>query len=483
MWKAGRSTTSTSTSSTLTCRCLTTCLLAPQPCAPALHSLLTFLSLCAWQQTSEASAQRRRGSDAKITLKPTDPACFDAIARCIEASDKHIVRIEGDGSNAQQRAGGSRTLCEADLALVSAQLRAAAQSSSLNIDPDDQEDILLEAAQDIEVAVLSQLGDSARQTKRSADPGAGAAAIETLLWFGLALGEPPRSPQQQQMARQLEQQQMEQQMLEEEQWDLPGLEAEPVPSASASDLEVLTDEQSFPLSVEFDWEQAAGEVGLDDEAVHTPMPVVHTPMPPRPLLVKGSVSQDSLASEVTTCPIERFDSSSSANSEDDSRAMSVSSDFNDCSSEAGASECFQLNEAGALPSTNLLSTRPCESVETEGVEMLDDISSSLYSSPRDAGSDRRCSRREARPPKQWDSQVEAPLLKWEKEQQKPRGKRRSAVKRHATGNAQWADTYETDGSEDLATQLGIPSQLLEPDGCFMLLADCTPAKRQRNAGQ
>ena len=73
------------------------------------------------------------------------------------------------------------------MALVRAQLRAAAQSSSLNIEPDDHEDILLEAAQDIEVAVLSQLGDSARQSKRAADPAAGAAAIETLLWFGLAL--------------------------------------------------------------------------------------------------------------------------------------------------------------------------------------------------------------------------------------------------------------------------------------------------------
>ena len=70
---------------------------------------------------------------------------------------------------------------------------------------------------------------------------------------------------------------------------------------------------------------------------------------------------------------------------------------------------------------------------------------------------------------------------WEKEQQQPRSKRRSAAKRHATGTAQGADTYETDGSEDFATQLGISSQLLEPDGCFMLLADCTPAKRQRSA--
>merc|ERR1712129_660036 len=146
------------------------------------------------------------------------------------------------------------------------------------------------------------------------------------------------------------------------------------------------------------------------------------------------MSQDSLASEVTTCPcpcpIERFDSSSSANSEGDSRTESVYSDFNDCFSEAGASEFCQLNDAGV----------PCASAPpaspSEGVEMLEDMEDmeehAPYSSPREAGSDRRCSRREARPPKQWDSQVEVPLLKWEKEQQQPRGKRR-AVKRHAAG--------------------------------------------------
>ena len=114
---------------------------------------------------------------------------------------------------------------------------------------------------------------------------------------------------------------------------MPGLEAEP--AAGASNLEVLSGEQSFPLSVEFDWQQAAGEVGLDDE-------VVQTPTPPRPLLtkeelkkeeLKRSVSHDSQDSEVTACPIERFDSGSSTNSGDDSRAMSVVSDFNDCSSE------------------------------------------------------------------------------------------------------------------------------------------------------
>ena len=68
----------------------------------------------------------------KVTVKPTGSVCFDAIARSIEATDKHLVRIsDGNGLPAADNAvQGSRTLCEADLALVRAQLRAAAQSSS-----------------------------------------------------------------------------------------------------------------------------------------------------------------------------------------------------------------------------------------------------------------------------------------------------------------------------------------------------------------
>jgi hypothetical protein len=432
------------------------------------------------QQTSEASAQRRSCSDVKFTLKPTNSTCFDAIALCIEASDKHIVRIaDGDGSTTQSAVEGSRTLCEADLVLVRAQLRAAAQSSSLH-DSEAQEELLAQTAQDIESAVLTQLGGNAQQQssnlRRSGEPSACAAAIETLLWFGLALGEPPRSLQQ------LE-------MLQDQEWNLPGLEPEPVPRGGL-EVQVPGDEATFPLSSEFDWEQAASEAGLDDE-VQTPLTKdelqaafgkdeVQTPRPP--LLAKGSQSQDSLHSEVTTCPIERFDSSSSANSEGDSRAESVFSDFNDCSSETGPSECGQLNEAEASCSS-VVPTSP-----SQRIAMLDDMEDGApYCSPQ-VGSDRRCSRREARPPKQWDSQVEAPLLKWEKEQQQPRSKRR-AVKRPGGSklpagsevDAQGADTYETDSSEDLATQLGLPSTSLEPEGCFMLLADCTPAKRQRNA--
>ena len=440
--------------------------------------MLTCRPCVAWQQTSEASAQRRSCSDVNFTLKPTDSACFDAIALCIEASDKHLVRIaDSDGSNARSAVEGGRTLCEADLALVRAQLRAVAQSYSSHTDSDAQEDVFAETAQDIESAVLNQLGDSARQasiSRRSGEPGACAAAIETMLWFGIALGEPPRSLQQQQMEKQME-------MHQEEEWDLPGLEAEPVPRDCLA-VPDEDDSQTFTLNSEFDWEQAASNAGLDD-AAQTPTPEL------RPLFVKGSESQDSLLSEVTTCPttcpcpIERFDSSSSANSEGDSRAESIYSDFNDCLSEAGASECCQLNEARASCATVPPQSPPGR------IEMLDDMEDRApYSSPCEAGSDRRCSRREARPPKQWDSQVEAPLLKWEKEQQQPRGKRR-AVKRHVTGKlplslegeAQGADTYETDSSEDLASQLGLASKLLEPEGCFMLLADCTPGKRQRHA--
>ena len=56
----------------------------------------------------------------KVTVKPTGSVCFDAIARSIEATDKHLVRIsDGNGLPAADNAvQGSRTLCEADLALA-----------------------------------------------------------------------------------------------------------------------------------------------------------------------------------------------------------------------------------------------------------------------------------------------------------------------------------------------------------------------------
>lgn len=416
------------------------------------------------QQTSEASAQRRSCFNVKLTLQPTDSDCFNAIAQRIKAMDKHLVRIaDGDGSNAPNTVEGTRTICEADLALVRAQLRAAAQSSSLQTDciAEAQEELLAETAQDIETAVWNQLGVGVpSEPRRSADPSTCAAAIETLLWFGLALGEPPRSLQQLDMLQRHDQQ-----------WSLSCLEADTQPD---SEWQALSNLQSFPVDAEFDWQQAASEAGLDDG-------VKTRPPETRPLLSKGSLSQDSLESEATACPVERFDSSSSANSDGDSRAESVCSDFHDSISEACTAECGDCSEVEAC------STSDARRSPSQGSDMLQaEDCGAPYSSPCDTDIDRRCSRREARPPKQWNGQGEAPLLKWEKEQQLPRTKRRAA-KRHATiehlegCETQGPDTYETDSSEDLATQLGLDSKALEPEGCFMLFADCTTAKRQRSA--
>ena len=453
----------------------------------------------------------------KVTVKPTGSVCFDAIARSIEATDKHLVRIsDGNGLPAADNAvQGSRTLCEADLALVRAQLRAAAQSSShLTQDlAEAQEELLAETAQDIETAVRKQLGSHANLPKRAAC----AAAIETQLWFGLALGEPPRSLRQLEILQQHEQHVV-----------APCFESVQSPTASA-DTTLSDLQEAFAVSVEFDWEQAASEAGLDgsaealsstpaaaaaeltaaeltavEPAVAEPAPAepVALPMAPPPLCVEGSKSFDSTES-VATSPLERFDSSSSGNSEGDSRAESICSDFhNDTLSEFG--ESHEAAEASGERGERE-ETRPTEGHESEreiappravtppvGIEKESE-GRAAYESPRDSvasegggggASDRRCSRRAPRPPKQWEAQVEAPLLKWEKEQQLPRGKRRAA-KRHAASakrmevEAPGADTYETDSSEDLATQLGLSPKLLEPE-CFMLMADCAPAKRQRS---
>jgi len=431
------------------------------------------------QQTSEASAQRRSCLDVSFTVKPMDSSCFDAIARSIETTDKHLVRIaDGQGMTAENAVEGSRTLCEADLALVRAQLRAAAQSSTrLTQDlAEAQEELLAETAQDIETAVRNQMGSccAVSPKARGADPGTCAAAIETLLWFGLALGEPPRSLQQLQILQQQEQHAVS-----------PCYES---PMAALSDLQA-----AFPENEDFDWEQAASEAGLDDE-IEAPPPSPEVQSAPErseslALCAKGSESLDSVA----TLPMERFDSGSSrGNSEGDSRAESICSDYNhDSLSDFG--ECPE-EEATCESEMGEESLMACDMEESEESEER-----AAYDSPRESevstsegdgeggspnASDRRCSRREARPRKSWTSQVEAPLLKWEKEQQLPRSKRRAAKRHAATAKrmeveAHGTDTYETDSSEDLATQLGLSPKLLEPE-CFMLMADCAPVKRQRS---
>ena len=104
------------------------------------------------------------------------------------------------GCGLSEAEGGisSHSLSEADLALVRAQLRAIATQSEGGLQTDggvSSSQALAAAAQDIEAAVLHQMGGGeASSSHRDAEPGVCAAAIETCLWFGLALGEPPLEP-------------------------------------------------------------------------------------------------------------------------------------------------------------------------------------------------------------------------------------------------------------------------------------------------
>lgn len=148
------------------------------------------------QTTSEISAQRRSWGPGFPPPRVTkEDACFEAIAQAIREQDMPLVHIEdgADGSAvlSDKVSGipGGRKLTDNDLALVHAQLRAAAYSSNMRA-------LAAEEAQQQEIAQqAAEAGRKKASTKRSGkgddsvSPTACAAAIETLLWFGLALGE------------------------------------------------------------------------------------------------------------------------------------------------------------------------------------------------------------------------------------------------------------------------------------------------------
>ena len=108
----------------------------------------------------------------------------------------------------------SHSLSQADLVLVRAQLRAIALQPAAGAREAEAEGGVSssqalgatahEISQEIETALPHQLGGGGvSSSHRGAEQGVCAAAVETCLWFGLALGEPPRSLAQRQ---QLEQQ-------------------------------------------------------------------------------------------------------------------------------------------------------------------------------------------------------------------------------------------------------------------------------------
>ena len=85
-------------------------------------------------------------------------------------------------------------LGNADLAMVRARLRAAAASS--NLPSELPADFAVELGDILNPKPISQtISQRKRNLLDSSDPSTCAAAIETLLWFGLALGETPRARQ------------------------------------------------------------------------------------------------------------------------------------------------------------------------------------------------------------------------------------------------------------------------------------------------
>jgi len=442
------------------------------------------------QQTSEASAQRRSCS-VKMALPASDNSCFEAIAASLDKTDKKLVRIADApdvAGGAAHDADGSRTLCEADLALVRAQLRAAAQSSNLHADylAEAQEELLAETAHELPQLKGGAAAAQAAATERPADThGTCAAAMETLLWFGLALGEPPRSNQQ---AEIIEQQQVQ---LERHQQEQAQRQAQLAAAGADEPLEMqaLADlHEAFGSTVEFDWEQAASEAGLSDETADDLLGLgpLRSDFEAEAAPCKRQESADSSA----TCPAaEQFDSGSSVG--DTSRTGSVCGD--DAQSDGRSSPMPISSSDYCEPAS------PSSVDEGEASERAGQLPG--YSSPSSADN-RRVSARQPRPPAPWDKAVEAPLLKWEREALKKEKKGAAAAQQQQKGAAakrqrsddaprrtptggrgrddEGEDMYESDGGErELVSQFGLPATLLDAEP-LMLNTD-PHAKRSRLA--
>lgn len=103
-----------------------------------------------------------------------------------------LLQILGEGTGAAD--SEMPTLGNADLAMVRARLRAAAASS--NLPSELPADFAVELGDILNPKPISQtISQRKRNLLDSSDPSTCAAAIETLLWFGLALGETPRARQ------------------------------------------------------------------------------------------------------------------------------------------------------------------------------------------------------------------------------------------------------------------------------------------------
>ena len=302
--------------------------------------------------------------------------------------------LSGGGGN------GERMLTEDDLALVRQRLRDAAQHSNLRA----------AAAAEADQAKLASAELLKVTGKR--DAVTCAAAIETLLWFGLALGEPPR----------------------------PGGDRPDDCAVGSAVKEISLGQYGDALDcadlLGFDFGSAMAEAGIEDEAkASAALAAVRAVDAERDAERTGAIDTLSVRSE---------DSLSSSASTADTATPAQSPLRRGAIAAPRGAPPLNRFDTGGLSDAGSEDSHEAQASQTEqGGEAADE------QRPRaDDASGARRSSRAAKPTRKW-KEAEEPLLKWEKEQRtksKPpppsRGGRAAGGKRRADA----ADTYDTESN-------------------------------------
>lgn len=356
-------------------------------------------------------------SGGRVRAREHD-SCFDSIVHVIKQHDKPLVReggkdgklVLGEGTAAGN--GELHMLGDADLAMVRARLRAAAASSNLRtIAPSE---LTTDFAEELDFNLQPK---SKAQRKRgipgSSDPSTCAAAIETLLWFGLALGETPRAREarngklggrgKRPFARGL------------------GMQKRSSPMGMAHDLKDTMITSASCEQLELDWEQAVHAAGLSDE--NEAMEALQAVRALEAAEAEQNSKQVAAVREREEHGCAAFEVAERMKS----KGKSSGEGF-DSLSEAGSDDSAK-SENG---STSTMST--CDLSGDENTEQA----------LPDESSPARRSRRFLKPSRQWAA--ESPLIKWEKEQHKHKRRKRGASRQQE--GCDDPAPYETDSSLD-----------------------------------
>jgi len=156
------------------------------------------------QRMSEVSAQRYSATgmweEGECRVRATDHnKCFEAIVTKSIGRDRPLVEMEDESPDGSEgglilddgsgTAAGRRVLREADLTVVRSKLRAAAYSSNLRVAAEERLAGGLQPEPPLALGGMAPPRGKKLKAPSPSDTPTCAAAIETLLWFGLALGE------------------------------------------------------------------------------------------------------------------------------------------------------------------------------------------------------------------------------------------------------------------------------------------------------